>query len=139
MLESDIRKLIKRKMPEVHWQAIESRLTGTGVPDLNGCLRTEVWIELKRLSHTGNRFMRALTPRQGLWLHKRHQAGGTCFVLARREQVGDFYLWAGWQARGLAADGPGRVQPIRNLTLDTAEEWATFQTFMFGPPPTKTP
>ena len=136
MQESEVRRLIQRKMPQVHWQAIESRLTATGIPDLNGCLVREVWIEVKRLGVTGKSFVAGLTSRQALWLWKRSEVRGNCFILARRERMGTFHLWYGSEARALRENGPQVVEPIRVWDPQSDRDaWATMQAFMFGPPP----
>ena len=47
MTEKAFWQQIKRALPYVHWQRIETG-TGQGVPDVNGCIGgDEFWLELK--------------------------------------------------------------------------------------------
>ena len=48
--ESLLWKQLRDNLPKVHWQRIETGITGAGVPDVNGCLDgKEVWVELQRV------------------------------------------------------------------------------------------
>ena len=90
MRESDLRKLIRQKLPMVHWQAVETGGTGLGVPDLNGCYEgVEFWVELK-LVKRGLKL--GLSPTQIAWLARRHRVGGRAWVFARRLDM--FKLWS---------------------------------------------
>ena len=82
--ESSLWRLIRDHSPKgIHWQRIESGITASGIPDLNGCSQgTEVWIELKMVK--GNQL--GLRPMQRAWLFNRALAGGNCFVLAKKEK-----------------------------------------------------
>lgn len=81
--ESSLWRLIRDNSPKgIHWQRIESGMTASGIPDLNGCFQgTEVWVELKMVR--GNQL--GLRPMQRAWLFNRAIAGGNCFVLAKKE------------------------------------------------------
>ena len=46
--EKNLWALLRDNIKEVHWQRIETGMTGSGVPDVNGCAKgKEFWIELK--------------------------------------------------------------------------------------------
>ena len=99
---------LRKGMPMVHWQRIESGEIAQGIPDLNGCLLgREAWIELKIAAGGENatRFTSALTPLQANWLAARYSHGGNCFVGAlkmfKKKTPNDFVMrfWNGGQAR----------------------------------------
>lgn len=76
-------ELLRRNMPEVHWQRIEN-VAGTGVPDVNGCLDgIEFWIECK-IGKAGSFEIR---PDQIAWHTKRVNKGGRCFVVVREDST----------------------------------------------------
>lgn len=75
MKETDLYRLIKRGLPQVHWQRIETGRTGSGIPDLNGCYSgVEAWAELK--VHPSK-----LSSLQRNWLNARAKAGGNVWVV----------------------------------------------------------
>ena len=83
--ERDLWLLLKNNLTDIHFQRIETGLTGSGVPDVNGCAKgKEFWIELKEI-HSGNAL--TLRPMQVAWIAKRAQYGGQVFVLARKNEV----------------------------------------------------
>ena len=74
--------LLRKNLPQIHFQRIETGMTGAGVPDVNGCGKgKEFWIELKEI-HSGNKL--TLRPMQISWLAKRASPGGQVFVMARK-------------------------------------------------------
>ena len=80
--EAQLWKLLRDNVPSVHWQRIETGMTGAGVPDVNGCAKgKEFWVELKEI-HSGNKI--TLRPMQISWLAKRASFGGQVFVMARK-------------------------------------------------------
>ena len=80
--EKNLWALLRDNIKKVHWQRIETGMTGAGVPDVNGCAKgKEFWIELKEI-HSGNSL--TLRPMQVAWLSKRAMYGGQVFVLARK-------------------------------------------------------
>ena len=83
--DGNLRQLFREKLPEVHWQAIETGGTGRGVPDSNGCWRgREFWVEYKRTG-TGRVPLR---PEQVGWLSRRGRGGGRVRVAVRQVHKG---------------------------------------------------
>ena len=80
--EKNLWLLLRKNLPQIHLQRIETGMTGAGVPDVNGCAKgKEFWIELKEI-HSGNAL--TLRPMQISWLAKRALHGGQVFVMARK-------------------------------------------------------
>ena len=80
--EKNLWLLLRKNLPQIHLQRIETGITGSGVPDVNGCAKgKEFWIELKEI-HSGNAL--TLRPMQISWLAKRALHGGQVFVMARK-------------------------------------------------------
>ncbi len=74
---------MRKNLPDMHLQRIETGMTGAGVPDVNGCAKgKEFWVELKEI-HSGNKL--TLRPMQISWLAKRASHGGQVFVMARKD------------------------------------------------------
>ena len=87
--EKDLWLLLKNNLTDIHFQRIETGLTGSGVPDVNGCAKgKEFWIELKEI-HRGKSL--TLRPMQVAWMAKRSAVGGQVFVLARKQDVIKLY------------------------------------------------
>jgi len=81
--EKNLWLLLRENIKEIHWQRIETGMTGAGVPDVNGCAKgKEFWVELKEI-HSGNAL--TLRPMQISWLAKRASHGGQVFVMARKQ------------------------------------------------------
>jgi len=75
MRESSLWRQIKKNLPQVDWQRIESGGTAQGIPDVNGCWNgREVWLELKVEGNT-------LSKWQKQWAKRRRKAGGRVFVI----------------------------------------------------------
>lgn len=75
MKETTLWRAIKKNLPMVHWQRIESGGTAQGIPDLNGCYKgREVWIELKQGAYPVSRW-------QHNWIRRRTAAGGNVWVI----------------------------------------------------------
>ena len=86
--ESLLWKQLRDNLPKVHWQRIETGITGAGVPDVNGCLDgKEVWVELKRVK--GRQI--GLRPMQIAWLATRTKYGGRGYVLAKKDKTIKLY------------------------------------------------
>ncbi len=76
--EKDTYQSLKRNLPKVHWQRIESGATSRGVPDINACYAgKEFWVELKILH--GDRV--SLTPQQVAWHTRRSKQGGITWIM----------------------------------------------------------
>jgi len=116
----------------VHWQAIESALTGSGIPDSNGCHdEQEFWMECKSTQAWAVKF----EPEQIGWIHRRTRAGGLVWIAVRRRHEGgprigdpvdELWLVQGCWVRELAGNG------LKHM-LETP--WPT--TFVFHDGPSK--
>ena len=80
-IDGGLRKIFHTSLPRFHWQAVETGMTGLGVPDSNYCVGgVEGWIEFK--------FTTALAvnisgPQVG-WIERRIRAGGRVTIAVRR-------------------------------------------------------
>lgn len=113
MSEDDggLRSLFRQKLPEFHWQSIETGGTGLGVPDSNYCHDSvDAWIEFKQTEG----FAVTLRPEQIGWLVRRAGAGGLVHVAVRRwhdggerrgDSVDDLWLLAGAAAVTIKKQG----------------------------------
>lgn len=126
--EKNLWALVRDNLLDFHLQRIETGLTGSGVPDVNGCKKgQEFWIELKEI-HSGNSL--TLRPMQVSWLVKRAQHGGQVFVLARKNN----------QMKLFHVDGLERAQEIVKggfksdalLTLDIPYDWDALSTALLS-------
>lgn len=77
--EKDILAQLK-KIPNSDWQRIESAMTGSGIPDLNGCINgKEFWLELK----IGK--VPRVEPQQIAWHTRAEAKGRNAFILTAWE------------------------------------------------------
>jgi hypothetical protein len=96
--DGGLRSHFREHLPQVHWCSIESQLTGSGIPDSNGCLNgVEFWIEFKLTSG----WAVTLRPAQYAWGTRRARSGGRVFCAVRR----------------LSAGGPRKGPPVDDLWL----------------------
>ena len=126
--ERNLWALLRDNIKEVHWQRIETGITGSGVPDVNGCAKgKEFWIELKEV-HSGNSL--TLRPMQVAWLSKRAMNGGQVFVLARKNNQMKLYHIDGIErAQELVKNG---YKSDNLLTLDIPYEWEALYTALLS-------
>jgi hypothetical protein len=76
--------MFRQYLPKVHWQAIETGVTGRGVPDINGCWNgREAWVECKGARGTRLDIVH-VSPEQVGWCEARTRAGGRVFLAVRR-------------------------------------------------------
>ena len=117
MTEKAFWQQIKRALPYVHWQRIETG-TGQGVPDVNGCIGgDEFWLELKIAQ--GNQVK--ITPGQIAWLMQRIDAGGKAWIIVKKkEQV---FIYNGYQGSFLQDKGLD-LQPV--ATMNRPFDWEDF-------------
>ena len=81
--EKNLWLLIRDNLKDFHLQRIETGMTGSGVPDVNGCYAgVEFWLELKDVSANSNKI--GLRVMQVSWIARRVAHGGKVFVLARK-------------------------------------------------------
>lgn len=80
--DGNLKALFRQHLPLVDWQAIESALTGGGIPDMNGCFcGVEFWVENKKTNHWQ---VGSMDIDQVTWHERRAAAGGRTFWAVRR-------------------------------------------------------
>lgn len=128
----------KTKHLPVHWQRVETAMTGAGVPDLNMCYKgIEMWVELKVTATTRPE----IRPLQCSWHLKRHRAGGRSLFLIQHvhdggprkgDPVNEIVVVQGQHARELADTGFSDIdQGI--WEVDTMS-WAAFMNWLIEKP-----
>ena len=76
--EKKLYQALKKNLPKVHWQRIETGALQQGVPDVNACYGgREFWLELKCTSND----QVSLSPFQCSWHMRRASAGGASWIL----------------------------------------------------------
>jgi penicillin-binding protein-related factor A (putative recombinase) len=117
--EKNLWALLRDNLLDFHLQRIETGMTGSGVPDVNGCKKgKEFWVELKEI-HSGNSL--TLRPMQVSWLAKRAMHGGQVFVLARKnDEIKLFHVDGLEGVQQLVKDG---FKSKALLTLTIPYEW----------------
>ena len=119
--EKDLWLLLKNNLTDIHFQRIETGLTGSGVPDVNGCAKgKEFWIELKEI-HRGKSL--TLRPMQVAWMAKRSAVGGQVFVLARKQDVIKLYHVDGLSGAKELQENPKGLYQKSLVTLIKPYEW----------------
>ena len=119
--EKDLWLLLKNNLTDIHFQRIETGLTGSGVPDVNGCAKgKEFWIELKEI-HRGKSL--TLRPMQVAWMAKRSAVGGQVFVLARKQDVIKLYHVDGLSGAKELQENPKGFYQNSLVTLIKPYEW----------------
>lgn len=111
MIDDGLRRLFHTNLRSFHWQAIESGLTGGGIPDSNYCIAgIEGWVEHKS---TGTNKV-PIAPDQVGWHLRRARAGGRTFIAVRHRHAGGprlgppvdrLYLYQGVKAKELLLTG----------------------------------
>ena len=77
--EKTLYQALKKNLPRVHWQRVETGAISTGVPDVNGCWQgSEFWVELK----IGVIQSVKLSPQQCAWHMRRASSGGVSWIFA---------------------------------------------------------
>lgn len=129
-LDDGLRRLFQDHLPRVHWQPIESWMTGAGIPDLNGCSdAAEFWVECKAT----RAYAVKMKAEQVGWALHRRRVGGRAFIAVRRriskKKIDELYLHDGLFAREVKAvgiraprlgswqGGPGRWAWVEVLAL----------------------
>lgn len=91
----------------IHWQSIETAITGSGVPDDNYCGHgREGWIEYKVTD--GNKVK--IRPMQVAWHERRMRAGGRTFLAVRK--INSLYLYRGEVIRRVFLHGLSGTKPL---------------------------
>lgn len=87
-VDSGLRSLFRKHLPQFDWCTVETGVAGRGVPDANYCMDgVEGWVECKRANH----WRVTIRPEQIGWTERRMAHGGRVFC-AVRQQLGDT-LW----------------------------------------------
>jgi hypothetical protein len=108
MSDDELRKIFRRHMPGVDWQAVETGSTGSGVPDLNGCrVGVEFWLEMKQATH----WRITIRPMQVAWCERRLRNGGRVFCAVRRAHD-ELWLFNAWAMRRLMTE---RLDAVESL------------------------
>lgn len=119
MADGNLGRIFQEHITNVHWQRIESGMTGGGIPDLNGCDRetgVEIWIENKQ----ARCWQVAIRPEQVAWIERRCRYNGRAFVATRRttvagprkgEAVDELWLHHGRDIRSVAMMGLEKASP----------------------------
>lgn len=120
MIDDGLRKLFHTNLRRFHWQAIESGLTGGGIPDSNFCINgIEGWVEHKATS--GNKIKFDKEGFQVAWHLRRYRSGGRTFIAIRQRHDGGprlgaaidrLWLYQGWRAKELFVLGLCTIRPI---------------------------
>jgi hypothetical protein len=117
MIDDGLRKIFHTNLRKFHWQAIESGLTGGGIPDSNFCIEgIEGWVEHKATATLSV----PLSSDQVGWHLRRFRAGGRTFIAVRMRHSGGprkgfpvdrLYLYPGEMAKSLYVSGL-RTKPL---------------------------
>ena len=119
---------MRKNLPQIHLQRIETGLTGSGVPDVNGCAKgKEFWVELKEI-HSGNQL--TLRPMQISWIAKRAMHGGQVFVLARKNNEIKLFHVDGLE--GIKELVKGGFKSKGLLTLTIPYDWEALNTALLS-------
>ena len=100
-MDGNLRKLFHSNLGGFHFQAIETGMTGRGIPDSNYCYKgKEGWVEFKQTKH----WRVGIWPEQVAWIERRTRAGGRAFVAVRRAEK-ELWILAPGAARLLKDPG----------------------------------
>lgn len=79
--DGGLKGVFRSKLTDIHWQAIESPITGAGTPDMNGCAEDtgEFWVENKRCDANAV----PIDSFQVGWHERRIRMGGRTFLAVR--------------------------------------------------------
>lgn len=101
MSEQGMRSGFVKKLSALDAQAIESPMTGLGIPDVN-CVGA--WFECKWLRKWPRncdtspvKFDHPLLKEQGVWLYRRSRAGGLAMVAAQVQR--EWFFFSGFTAK----------------------------------------
>lgn len=96
--EKTLYQAMKKNLPRVHWQRVETGALSTGVPDVNGCWQgSEFWVELK----IGVIQSVKLSPQQCAWHMRRASSGGVSWIFASDPSSRKLWMVSGNQSINL--------------------------------------
>ena len=114
---------------EIDWVRIESGMTGSGIPDLNGCKDgVEVWLELKATCA----WSVGISSEQVGWAERRIRRGGRVLLATRRRHDGgprkgppvdELWLHAGYDIRHVMDHGLQLSPPPLLLSEGGPSRW----------------
>jgi hypothetical protein len=108
MADGELRKIFRAHLRGWDLTAIETGVTTSGVPDLNGCKNgIEFWCEMKRADH----WRTTIRPMQIGWCERRLVHGGRVFCAVRRAET-ELWMFHASQMRFLLDQ---RVDALPNL------------------------
>jgi len=118
--ETTLYQSLRKNIPQVHWQRIESPMT-QGTPDVNGCIQSkEFWLELKIARGNKIKFSNF----QCNWAQKRISSGGKVFALIQHNKNKWIRLYHGFQFKGLQEQGLSSIQCILEIEpIYKEEDW----------------
>jgi hypothetical protein len=97
-VDSALRSLFRKHLPQFDWCTVETGIAGRGVPDVNYCFNTiEGWCEFKRADHW--RVM--IRPEQIGWAERRIAHGGRVFCAIRQKLDDTLHVYPGTAMRFL--------------------------------------
>jgi len=108
--DDGLRALFRKHLSQVHWVSVETGLTESGVPDLEGCYKgVSLWLECKATQAWAVK----IRPFQIGWHLRRQRAGGRTFVAVRRrvKLLNELWLYEGGVIIELSKQGL-RLPPI---------------------------
>jgi hypothetical protein len=87
-MDGELRAIFQKHLPLAHWQAIESALTGPGIPDAEYCFPGGVsgWLEFKR-TRPGSPWTVDIRKEQVAWAERRLRKGGRIHLAVRQKHA----------------------------------------------------
>ena len=109
MSDGELRQLVRKHAPQLHWQAIESGSTASGIPDLNYAAEggIEGWVECKTTD--GRRV--TIRPMQIGWCERRLRFNPRVFCMVRQKRD-TLWLFHASKLRELSEQRLDAVEPL---------------------------
>jgi hypothetical protein len=135
-VDGGLRPLFAKRLPEAHWQAVETWAIASGVPDANYCFPggIEGWIEFKLTK--GDRV--GIRPQQVAWVERRCRVGGRTWLIVRKKHgagprriaVDTLFLYRGENMRAVLLNGLSE-RPAAKWDGGIAQwDWAEIKGFL---------
>lgn len=130
--EAEVYKVLKRKLPEVHWLRLEAWV-GAGIPDVNGAFLwppegqqkgIEIWCELKVCKLKTFKTEGLWRPAQIAYQTRRSIVSDAIWNLVSHPRSETLRIYSGSKVLGLSTDSTGSTEP--DLILKYDEPWTTF-------------
>jgi hypothetical protein len=97
-VDSALRSLFRKHLPQFDWCTVETGIAGRGVPDVNYCcMGIEGWCEFKRADH----WRVTIRPEQIGWAERRIDHGGRVFCAVRQKRNDTLWIFSGVAMRHL--------------------------------------